>query len=224
MDSGSANKISIAFVVFFAANSLINLTAIISNTTFKKSDVITYTLYALVLCVVSAIPMLFKRNKGLVMSIIMILTGLFKFLSSDVGDVSGMSLVVTGALYYIIQYGISYRFIISISLVSLAIVTYVTSQRMIGVTLIANTVIYTCFAFFIRSTIYSVNVSKSRDITPEQHYIIKSLAEGKIGKEIHPELSISLRQYNNIKEKLREQTGAKTDAQLIAWCKDNKII
>jgi len=50
-----------------------------------------------------SIPLIIKNKKDITMIIIMIITGIFKLFTSEVGDVSGMSLIVTAILYYIIS-------------------------------------------------------------------------------------------------------------------------
>ena len=224
VDSGIANKISFAFVLFFCANATINLIAIISRTPFDKQGLVWCILAALVFSLASSIPIILKKNKVITQVIIMIVIGMFKFMSSEDGDVSGMSLIITAVNYYIITNGVSYAFVLIVSFLSVAIVTYFTGVKMLGVTTIANSFLYMIFAFYIRHKIYNVPITKPREFTEDQYYIIQKIACGKVGKEIYPELGISLSSYNDLKKGLRDITGTETDGHLIAWAKDRKII
>lgn len=224
VDSGRANRVAIAFIVFFTANALTNLIGVVTLSSFDQTKLFKYVAMALIMGVMFSFTLVLGKHKVRYITFLMIAIGLSKTLASESGDVSGASLIVTGLLFYITAHGISYIFVMLVSLASLIFITYVSSRDLLSATWLTNMGLYLGFAFYIRVVIYRVPVGKPKQFTEDQVYIIKQIATGAEGKQIYPDMGISLSTYNGIKKAIREITQTENDAHLIAWSKDNKII
>ena len=226
MDTGTvkAHKISHASIAFFVFNSLFNISEILVQTPFDKNDLILYVIVSLLLSLLFSLPLFFKKHAPLVMIMVLILGGITKFFLSYSGDVSGWSIIVTAINYYIITYRLNLRFIFIVLGIVLVCSVYYFATNKFGFNSVGNMLLYFVYVFYIRFLVYDVPVFRKYKVSDNQKIILEKITEGKISKEIYPDLNISLSQYNNEKSKLKTLSKTKTDASLIAWAIKNKVI